>query len=123
MCGIAGILYKDTDKCFNVGQSLVEMLDGCQHRGKDSTGFALYHKSTPGQLHLRFFVGDDDGTAAAIGRVRNILDEFGAVVVEDERKSEPTRQIESKLQIADKVGGNFDAILTRIHQNLDHSLF
>lgn len=84
MCGIAGILYKDTDKCFNVGQSLVKMLDGCQHRGRDSTGFALYHKATPGQLHLRFFVGDDDGTAAAIGRVRNILEEFGAVVVEDE---------------------------------------
>ncbi len=84
MCGIAGIMFKHADPGQTAGTALVDMLDGCQHRGKDSTGFALYHKSTPGQLHLRFFVGDDDGTAAAIGRVRNILEEFRAVVVEDE---------------------------------------
>ena len=46
MCGIAGILYKDTaDLDLALGRDLITMLDGCQHRGPDSTGFALYHES------------------------------------------------------------------------------
>lgn len=39
MCGIAGILYKQ-DEDAPLGDALVAMLDGCQHRGPDSTGFA-----------------------------------------------------------------------------------
>ena len=40
MCGIAGILYKQQPgPC---GESLLNMLRGCQHRGPDSTGLALY---------------------------------------------------------------------------------
>ena len=34
MCGIAGILYKDTaDLDLALGRDLITMLDGCQHRG------------------------------------------------------------------------------------------
>jgi glutamine phosphoribosylpyrophosphate amidotransferase len=40
MCGIAGILYKHPETGHAPGQALVDMLDGCQHRGPDSTGFA-----------------------------------------------------------------------------------
>ena len=40
MCGIAGIMLKDSSD-FNTGEALVNMLNGCQHRGPDSTGFAL----------------------------------------------------------------------------------
>ena len=47
------------------------MLDGCQHRGPDSTGFALYHEADgDGTLRLRFFVGEGDGGRA--GRSRDI---------------------------------------------------
>ena len=49
MCGIAGILYKDTVAKADIGKALINMLDGCQHRGPDSTGFALYHDAVPGQ--------------------------------------------------------------------------
>ena len=43
------------------------MLDGCQHRGPDSTGFALYHE-TNGERHLRlrFFVGEGEEADATV---------------------------------------------------------
>ena len=56
MCGIAGIFYKERKEC-DIGQALIQMLYGCQHRGRDSTGFALYEESAPDQLVLRFLVG------------------------------------------------------------------
>ena len=56
MCGIAGIMYKG--KLLGTGQALIDMLDGCQHRGPDSTGFALYTREEEGRLRLRFFVGE-----------------------------------------------------------------
>ena len=40
MCGIAGLILKSPG---DIGKHLVRMLDGCQHRGPDSTGFAMYH--------------------------------------------------------------------------------
>ena len=58
MCGIAGILYRANGADQDVGRDLITMLDGCQHRGPDSTGFALYHEPTDDDhLRLRFFVG------------------------------------------------------------------
>ena len=57
MCGIAGIMYKGTEGVFDTGEALIRMLDACQHRGPDSTGFALYDKANPGELKLRFFLG------------------------------------------------------------------
>ena len=42
MCGIAGIMFKgDVPAELSTGRALVQMLDGCQHRGPDSTGLAL----------------------------------------------------------------------------------
>ncbi len=41
MCGIAGVLFK-TQGEHELGKTLIEMLDGCQHRGPDSTGFAIF---------------------------------------------------------------------------------
>lgn len=40
MCGIAGIMYKH--KAANVGEAMTRMLVSLQHRGPDSTGYALY---------------------------------------------------------------------------------
>ncbi len=83
MCGIAGIMHKrgaDED----VGKSLIAMLDGCQHRGPDSTGFALYHRAEPGQLRLRFFVGND-GADPVIDAIKEKLTEHQARIVDEER--------------------------------------
>ena len=57
MCGIAGILYKSDAEDGELGKALIDMLDGCQHRGPDSTGFAVYGRAVAGRLGLRFFVG------------------------------------------------------------------
>ena len=86
MCGIAGILYKDTaDLDLALGRDLITMLDGCQHRGPDSTGFALYHESNGArELRLRFFVGEGEQAEETVERIRAKLAEFGAEVLEEE---------------------------------------
>lgn len=87
MCGIAGILYKDTTASHAmVGKALIDMLDGCQHRGPDSTGFSLYREPHLGHLRLRFIVGDGEAAKAAIERVKTKLVEFQAQIVEEEHK-------------------------------------
>jgi glutamate synthase domain-containing protein 1 len=86
MCGIAGILYKsENGERHGIGRALIDMLDGCQHRGPDSTGFALYHETNGGwQLRLRFLVGEGEEAASSIERIRGKLAELGAEVVEEE---------------------------------------
>jgi glutamate synthase domain-containing protein 1 len=86
MCGIAGILYKSLAEGRNqtTGQALIDMLDGCQHRGPDSTGFALYGDATEDQLRLRFFIGTGDEATAAIGEIKEILAQHQAEILDDE---------------------------------------
>ncbi len=85
MCGIAGILYKGSGHNGGTGQALVDMLDGCQHRGPDSTGFALYGDAEEGKLRLRFFIDDDaQAAAAAVERVKGALAKHSARIVSDE---------------------------------------
>jgi len=52
MCGIAGIMYRGNHATFETGDALVRMLDACQHRGPDSTGFALYADPQADRLRL-----------------------------------------------------------------------
>ncbi len=85
MCGIAGIMFKNADAPPAAGKALIDMLDGCQHRGPDSTGFALYGEAVAGQLRLRFFVGDGNEAPPAVERIRAALAEHDAEIVEDER--------------------------------------
>jgi glutamate synthase domain-containing protein 1 len=86
MCGIAGIMFKYIRDGQNrsAGQALIDMLDGCQHRGPDSTGFALYGEEQDGRLKLRFFVGANGAADDAIAEIRRVLAEHGAEIVEDE---------------------------------------
>ncbi len=86
MCGIAGILYKDTGSGRNTstGQALIDMLDGCQHRGPDSTGFALYGQPREGQLRMRFFVGTGGEADEAIARIKEVLTSRSAEILEEE---------------------------------------
>ena len=85
MCGIAGIMFKNESSNLNTGRALVDMLDGCQHRGPDSTGFALYGPATEGQLRLRFFVGEvAEDAARSIARIADALAAHDAKIVSDE---------------------------------------
>lgn len=83
MCGIAGILFKHMDVDRDTGKALIDMLDGCQHRGPDSTGFALYGEEHGGELKLRFYVGTGNEAGDAIGRLKQIFAEHGAMIVDD----------------------------------------
>ena len=83
MCGIAGILYKSRSD--EVGQALIRMLDGCQHRGRDSTGFALYEPLDEGKLRLRFIVGEGSEGDEAVKRIKAICAEHHAEVIEADR--------------------------------------
>ncbi len=83
MCGIAGIMYKDKAADADVGKALIAMLDGCQHRGPDSTGFALYHDAEPGALRLRFIIGED--ADETIAEIKAKLVEFQAEMIREER--------------------------------------
>ena len=83
MCGIAGILYKNAAGR-DTGKALIDMLDGCQHRGPDSTGFALYEEAHEDQLRLRFFVGEGAEAESAVQRIQEELAKQNAELLEDE---------------------------------------
>ena len=85
MCGIAGILLKRDELNLSTGQALIDMLDGCQHRGPDSTGFALYGAEQADELKLRFFVGEGAEADEAVQSIKDALDTHQARIVEDER--------------------------------------
>ena len=83
MCGIAGILYKKKGT-HEIGNALIDMLDGCQHRGPDSTGFALYGEKKE-QLQLRFIVPvDDKAKVEAIKNISTLLEKHNATLVTEE---------------------------------------
>jgi glutamate synthase domain-containing protein 1 len=83
MCGIAGIMFKGDRDNFETGKALISMLDGCQHRGPDSTGFALYGQSAERGLRLRFLIGERDDEAEIIARIQGMLAKHGARVIEE----------------------------------------
>ena len=84
MCGIAGIMYKDSAERFGLGKALIDMLDGCQHRGPDSTGFALYADNEQGRHGLRFFIGAGSEATNSVARIKQTLAKQGATLVDEE---------------------------------------
>ncbi|MBI4024623.1 MAG: amidophosphoribosyltransferase [Verrucomicrobia bacterium] len=87
MCGIAGILFKDTARRpfdLTTGGALVEMLDTLLHRGPDSAGFALYREPLNETLRLRFFIREGAEAAGDVGRIKQALVAQGAEIIEDE---------------------------------------
>ena len=85
MGGIAGIMYRGNHATFETGDALVRMLDACQHRGPDSTGFALYADPQTDRLRLRFFVGEETDRTVAIDRIQVELKKHSAKIIEDEQ--------------------------------------
>ena len=84
MCGIAGIFYKGGGEKHDIGKALFQMLYGCQHRGRDSTGFALYGEPATDQLILRFRTGGDKEPRDAIACIKKVLRAYNATIIQDE---------------------------------------
>ena len=82
MCGIAGIMLS---KPGPIGSNLVEMLDGCQHRGPDSTGFALYKEPHRNRLICRVYLGVQEASPKAKELAQEIFDivkSFGGKILQ-----------------------------------------
>lgn len=93
MCGIAGVIHKDTAStkagADNVGQELTAMLQAMKHRGPDSTGFALYGEPSD-LMVMRFKLANPQDTA-----------DFGY----DEHLERSRREVETRLA---KIGATVD---------------
>ena len=85
MCGIAGIMFKNGRTDHETGVALIDMLDGCQHRGPDSTGFALYGEEHRSELKLRFLVGEGAEANESEALIKTALEAHDAEIVEDKR--------------------------------------
>ncbi|MCY4453679.1 MAG: hypothetical protein OXC01_17185 [Immundisolibacterales bacterium] len=65
-------MFKNGSGTDPAARAPIDMLDGCQHRGPVSTGFALYGDALDGELRLRFKVfaaGDGTFGTGALGGV------------------------------------------------------
>jgi glutamate synthase domain-containing protein 1 len=78
-------MFKCDEPGLSTGQALIDMLDGCQHRGPDSTGFALYGTEHSGELKLRFIVGKGAAAEGAVRCIHDALAAHKARIVEEER--------------------------------------
>jgi glutamate synthase domain-containing protein 1 len=56
MCGIAGIIHKNSETA-DIGSQMTAMLQSMKHRGPDSTGYALFGPQTD-QIVIRFKLAD-----------------------------------------------------------------
>ncbi|MCH7882491.1 MAG: class II glutamine amidotransferase [Proteobacteria bacterium] len=107
MCGIAGILYKQRGS-HDIGKTLVDMLDGCQHRGPDSTGFALYGDKKD-HLQLRFIVPTDEtARKQAIENIALLL-----------TKHDATIDTEQSVGCSYQVAVNFDGDLLEFTKDIE----
>ena len=107
MCGIAGVLYKR--KGFHeIGKTLIDMLDGCQHRGPDSTGFALYGDEKE-LLQLRFIVPvEETSRKKAIENIASLLARHNASI-----------DSEQSVGCSYQIGINFDGNLLALTKDME----
>ncbi len=91
MCGIAGLMLRNSGA---IGKKLVGMLDGLQHRGPDSTGFALYRQPAADRMVMRILLKcsaeTHEGKSRA-SKVLQILRGFGVEVLSDSYTQEHYR--------------------------------
>ena len=87
MCGIAGILFKNSthpEIGMTTGEALTEMLGALLHRGPDSAGFALYKDPLDEDLRLRFLVREGLEETEDVARIKDALAKHGAEIVEED---------------------------------------
>ena len=80
MCGIAGRILGSPGR---VGNDLVELMDAQEHRGADSTGFAIYGAPRDTGFVLRGMGFDKASIDADMADFRNILTAHGADWIEE----------------------------------------
>ncbi len=80
MCGIAGIIHKNTPA--DVGNEMTHMLQSMNHRGPDSTGFAVYGNPRPEELVVRFKLAEQEDLNKGFDILQQIAQRQAAV---DER--------------------------------------
>ncbi len=95
MCGIAGIMRK---KPSDIGSEMTAMLQSLEHRGPDSTGFAMYGMPGRGEYVLRFKVAEQEDMARGFEIHRQVrerraeidrrLEELGVEAVKAEEATE-----------------------------------
>jgi len=107
MCGIAGVLYKQAGT-HEIGKTLIEMLDGCQHRGPDSTGFALYGEDKD-QLQLRFIVPTEESAR------KKATDNIASLLARHNATIESEQSVGCSYQIA----VNFDGDLLEFTKDIE----
>ena len=78
-------MFKNGRTDHETGVALIDMLDGCQHRGPDSTGFALYGEEHTSELKLRFLIGDGTAADDSVELIKNALEDHDAEIVDDMR--------------------------------------
>src|SRR5919206_2218366 len=96
MCGIAGIIYADSNGGREVGRDMTRMLQSMKHRGPDSTGYALFGPHSSAYV-MRFTLADandprDFDFADRIQRNRYLVEQrlrrYGAHIHELEEETE-----------------------------------
>ena len=80
MCGIAGRILRAPGR---VGFDLVELMDAQEHRGADSTGFALYGEPQPRGYVLRAVARDRRSLGTDLEDLRDTLREHGSDFLAD----------------------------------------
>ena len=96
MCGIAGLIHKG--KKSKIGSEMTSMLQALKHRGPDSTGFAVYGQSSPGEYIMRVKVAEKED----IDKGHGILDRISERIKElEKRLKEHNAKIKDKNMATD----------------------
>ncbi|MCP4982061.1 MAG: amidophosphoribosyltransferase, partial [Gammaproteobacteria bacterium] len=80
MCGIAGRILDSFGK---LGDDLVELMDAQEHRGADSTGFAIYGAPREDGYILRGMGFDREQMSGDLDEFQLLLKEHGADYIEE----------------------------------------
>ena len=100
MCGIAGIIYRNTPG--QLGHDMTRMLQSMKHRGPDSTGYALYGPANDGVAVMRYTLADsntprdfefDERLERHQGRVIQRLKTAGVDIREHEQETEYAHRV------------------------------
>ncbi|MCH8230258.1 MAG: class II glutamine amidotransferase [Chloroflexi bacterium] len=90
MCGIAGIMYKDSRSTglAPIGEELIKMLETMVHRGHDSAGVTVAGESLDSDLLIRIWADESAPAEETIARAKEtVISEGGAIVSADARDS------------------------------------
>ena len=68
MCGIIGVIYKNTESAglASVGSDLIKMLESLEHRGRDSTGITVGGVENKADYIVRYRIEDKNSNALEI---------------------------------------------------------